>query len=171
MAEGSCRSRIVMSTRCAGLTWLRHEAWPSSFLAQTPVSGAVKFHFGEEPVTPALQLLSQEPRARSCSYNQRRPFCVHLRGAWLSPGVNPRGGLQLPRADYPARVSAPALPPRSGPAWEASGPADPGGGKRPRGRKPLLRKRANLRSCTFAPAARPDPWDARFPPTRSGNAS
>ena len=96
MAEGSCRSGIVLSTRCAGLTWLRHEAWPSSFLAQTPVSGAVKFHFGEEPVTPALPLLSQEPRARSCSYNQRRPFCVHLRGAWLSPEVNPPGRSAAP---------------------------------------------------------------------------
>ena len=42
--------------------------------------GAVKFHFREEPITPALPLLPQDPRARSCSYNQRRPFCVHLRG-------------------------------------------------------------------------------------------
>ena len=79
----------MLSTRRASLTWLRHEAWPNSFLAQTRVSGAVKFHFREKPVTRALPLLLQDPRALSCSYNQRRPVCVHLRGAWLGPGVRP----------------------------------------------------------------------------------
>ena len=161
----------MLSTRRAGLTWLSHEAWPSSFLAQAPVSGAVKFHFWEEPVTAALPLLPQDRRARSCSYNQRRPFCVHLRGAWLwskTPGAVCSSHVLTTRL-------VPALPPSHLGRVQPGRPlalADPGGGKRPPGRKPPLRRRAHLRSHKFAPATRPYPWDIRkFQATGSGNAS
>ncbi|KAM7237364.1 hypothetical protein CapIbe_011608 [Capra ibex] len=89
----------------------------------------------EDRPTRIIRSRHKDRRARSCSYNQRRPFCVHLRGAWLwakTPGAVCSSHVLTTRL-------VPALPPshlgRVQPGRSLA-LADPGGGKRPPGRKP-----------------------------------
>lgn len=73
---------IVLSTRRAGLTRLSHEA--AELLSSSgPGFWALSSTFGRSPSPQPCHSSPSGPQGCSCSYNQRRPFCVHLRGAWL----------------------------------------------------------------------------------------
>lgn len=106
-----------------GLWGLCHWAWPSAFaawswfpegLASNPrVSPAAA-----PPLLPA-SLRTAGARRTLCSYNPRRPSCVHLRVAWLvSRGESPARSTPL---TFRRARSVPALP-RRPPAPHANQP-------------------------------------------------